>query len=61
MFTFANKEATAEEGRTSVSVTGAGGNGFGLRCDLLQPQKEYKVRERTARYLLLAYYDIYSL
>ena len=51
MFVF-GREETADKslsGGASVAVTGAGGNGFGVRCDLLHPQMMYKVREKVIK------------
>ena len=49
MFVFGREETAdkSSSGGASVKVTGAGGNGFSVRCDLLHPQKTYKVREKV--------------
>ena len=50
MFVFGREEAADKSlcgGGASVEVTGAGGNGFSVRCDLLHPQTIYKVGEKS--------------
>ena len=51
MFVFGREEIADKSlsGGASVAVTGAGGNGFSVRCDLLHPQKMYKVREKVIK------------
>ena len=50
MFTFGRceqKKGDDSLSGASVQVTGAGGNGFSVRCDLLYPQEMYRVRDKV--------------
>ena len=49
MFTFGRSEEKKGDrslSGASVQVTGAGGNGFSVRCDLLYPQEMYRVSKK---------------
>ena len=50
LFVFGREETADKACGASVKATGAGGNGFSVRCDLLHPQKMYKVREKVTYY-----------
>ena len=49
VFTFGRSAKKGDESLSgaSIQVTGAGGNGFSVRCDLLYPQEMYKVRDKV--------------
>ena len=52
MFTFGRSEEKKGDGSlsdASVQVTGAGGNGFSVRCDLLYPQEMFRVRDKLTK------------